>query len=523
MVGGEEKDRGPLDSAPRHNWPNQVLADAEAHQDPQSRLCPRSLAQASSCCGSWPGSCPPHWPQLGEPASSRLLYTLLHVGASAACCLLLSSPSLDALAEKVPLPWGLCARLSSHRDCAALRGPGAVYRVCAGTATFYLLQATLLLHVRSPYSTRARLHHGFWFLKFLLLLGLCVAAFWIPDEHLFPAWHYVGIGGGFAFILLQLVLITAFAHSWDRNWMTGAAQDGRWLLAVLLATLAFYCVAVVGAGLLFRHYTRPAGCLLNKALLGLHLGLCGLLSCLSLAPFVRRRQPRSSPLQTSIISCYIMYLTFSALSSRPPEQVLLGGQNRTMCLPSLDSPGQQAPGTSLAVLSAGIMYTCVLIACNEASYLAEVFGPLWMVKVYSYELQKPSLCFCCPDRVNLKEGGPPGGEEGPVPPAAPQGPPDKAQRLPYSYSAFHFVFFLASLYVMVSLTDWFSYEGAEMGSTFVKGSWATFWVKVASCWACILLYLGLLLVPLCRPLARPPRPRRRLRRLRHRRLHPVSA
>uniref|UniRef100_F6UQA0 Serine incorporator 4 n=1 Tax=Ornithorhynchus anatinus TaxID=9258 RepID=F6UQA0_ORNAN len=349
------------------------------------------------------------------------------------------------------MPWGLCARLSSHRDCAALRGPGAVYRVCAGTATFYLLQATLLLHVRSPYSTRARLHHGFWFLKFLLLLGLCVAAFWIPDEHLFPAWHYVGIGGGFAFILLQLVLITAFAHSWDRNWMTGAAQDGRWLLAVLLATLAFYCVAVVGAGLLFRHYTRPAGCLLNKALLGLHLGLCGLLSCLSLAPFVRRRQPRSSPLQTSIISCYIMYLTFSALSSRPPEQVLLGGQNRTMCLPSLDSPGQQAPGTSLAVLSAGIMYTCVLIACNEASYLAEVFGPLWMVKVYSYELQKPSLCFCCPDRVNLKEGG----EAAQGAARAPQGPPDKAQRLPYSYSAFHFVFFLASLYVMVSLTDWF--------------------------------------------------------------------
>nr|KAF6487263.1 serine incorporator 4 [Rousettus aegyptiacus] len=101
------------------------------------------------------------------------------------------------------------------------------------------------------------------------------------------AWHYIGICGGFIFILLQLVLITAFAHSWNKNWQTGAANDCRWFLAMLLATLGFYSMAAVAAMLLFHHYTHPAGCLLNKMLLGLHLCFCGLLSFLSIAPCIR--------------------------------------------------------------------------------------------------------------------------------------------------------------------------------------------------------------------------------------------
>ncbi|XP_014404241.1 PREDICTED: serine incorporator 4 isoform X5 [Myotis brandtii] len=222
---------------------------------------------------------------------------------------------------------------------------------------------------------------------------------------------------------------------------------------MLLATLGFYSMTGVAAVFLFHNYTHPAGCLLNKMLLSLHLCFCGLLSVLSIAPCIRLKQPRSGLLQASIISCYIMYLTFSALSSRPPESVILQGQNHTLCLPGLSKMEPQTPDTSLAVLSAGIMYACVLFACNEASYLAEVFGPLWIIKVYNYEFQKPSLCFCCPETVEPEEG-----QRGAARPADQEtspAPPVQAQHLSYSYSAFHFVFFLASLYVMVTLTNWF--------------------------------------------------------------------
>ncbi|XP_060227711.1 serine incorporator 4 isoform X2 [Meriones unguiculatus] len=245
-----------------------------------------------SCCGpvSCTSCCHSRLPSLSESTCSCLLYILLHVGASAICCLLLSRKVLERVwgkARGIQMPSVLCAHLFGNSDCPVLSGSGAVYRVCAGTATFHLMQAVLLVRLHSPTSPRAQLHNSFWSLKLLLLFGLCTVAFCIPDEHLFPAWHYIGICGGFIFILLQLVLITAFAHSWNKNWQTGAAQDCSWFLGVLLATLGFYSMAGAGAVLMFHHYTHPDGCLLNKMLLSLHLCFCGLLSLLSIAPCIR--------------------------------------------------------------------------------------------------------------------------------------------------------------------------------------------------------------------------------------------
>ncbi|NP_001350026.1 serine incorporator 4 isoform 2 [Mus musculus] len=322
----------------------------------------------ASCCGpvSWTSGC--H--SLTESRCSRLLYILLHVGASAICCLLLSKTVVERVwgkAHGIQMPSVLCAHLFGSSDCPVLSGSGAVYRVCAGTATFHLLQAVLLVRLHSPTNPRAQLHNSFWSLKLLFLLGLCVVAFCIPDEDLFPAWHYIGICGGFTFILLQLVLITAFAQSWNKNWQTGAAQDCSWLLGVSLATLGFYSMAGVGAVLLFHQYTHPDGCLLNKMLLSLHLCFCGLLSLLSIAPCIRR---------TTRLPTWPSYLDpcglsrFTSMSSRSPQSVSAAPKQWSQRMGKGAGPGQLTKRPlQLLRCRASIFPTATLASTSPSSLL----------------------------------------------------------------------------------------------------------------------------------------------------------
>lgn len=82
----------------------------------------------------------------------------------------------------------------------------------------------------------------------------------------------------------------------------------------------------------------------------------------------------------------------------------------------------------------------------------------------------------------------------------------------YNYSLFHVVFCLASMYIMMTLTEWIRYffliiqhgtfvqvifdlflflkkrpEQATLSS--FNQNWPTVWIKMGSSWACVLLYL----------------------------------
>lgn len=66
----------------------------------------------------------------------------------------------DCPSPQVPSYAVLCERLSGALDCDLLVGYSAVYRVCFGTACFFLAQAAFLLNIKSSSNARALLHNG---------------------------------------------------------------------------------------------------------------------------------------------------------------------------------------------------------------------------------------------------------------------------------------------------------------------------------------------------------------------------
>ncbi|XP_013850400.1 serine incorporator 5 isoform X1 [Sus scrofa] len=447
--------------------------------------------QLACCCGNAGCSfCCGCCPKIRQSRSTRFMYALYFILVVILCCIMMSNTVANEMRERIPFFEDICKGIKAGDTCEKLVGYSAVYRVCFGMACFFFIFCLLTLKVNNSKSCRAYIHNGFWFFKLLLLGAMCSGAFFIPDQETFlNAWRYVGAIGGFLFIGIQLLLIVEFAHKWNKNWTAGTATNKLWYACLSLVTLIMYSIATGGLILMAVFYTQKDGCMENKILLGVNGGLCLLISVVAISPCVQDRQPHSGLLQSGLISCYVTYLTFSALSSKPVEVVLdEHGKNVTICVPDfgqdLYRDKNLVAGLGTSLLCACILYSCLTSTTRSSSdALQGRYG--------APELEVARCCFCfssggedTEEQQNVKEG--------------PRVIYDEKKSTVYTYSYFHFVFFLASLYVMMTITNWFNYESANIES-FFSGSWSIFWVKMASCWICVLLYLGTLIAPLCRP------------------------
>merc|ERR1712112_652735 len=105
---------------------------------------------------------------------------------------------------------------------------------------------------------RAGIQNGFWGIKYLIVIGSMIASFWIPDGSFGTVWMWFGLIGGFLLILIQLVLIIDFAHSWAEAWYGNYQEDESkgWLAPLLHRPH-------VRRG---HHCHRPHVCLLHRRL-----------------------------------------------------------------------------------------------------------------------------------------------------------------------------------------------------------------------------------------------------------------
>ncbi|PAA73258.1 hypothetical protein BOX15_Mlig029052g1, partial [Macrostomum lignano] len=202
---------------------------------------------------------------------------------------------------------------------------------------------------------------------------------------------------------------------------------------------------------------------------------------------------RSGILQSGLISLYVMYLTWSAVTSVPEKACnpTLEMVNYTMVPPtsSSGSTTTAAPpvtgdsvvaqfnwetGVSLAIFLILVIYSSIRTAAHS--------------NVGKLGLQSESTTIADTDLGGGAGGGAESGGQAVV--------DDEEDGTTYSYTAFHVMFAVASLYVMMTLTNWFM---PSSNLQTLQSNYASVWIKIASSWLCIFIYAWTLLAPVMFP------------------------
>uniref|UniRef100_H2Z2X8 Serine incorporator 1 n=1 Tax=Ciona savignyi TaxID=51511 RepID=H2Z2X8_CIOSA len=374
-------------------------------------------------------------------------------------------------------------------DCDSLAGYLAVYRVCFALGGFFALLGILMLCVKSSKDPRAKIHNGFWFFKFLALAGITVGAFYIPRGDFSVAFYYIGLAGAFCFILIQLVLLVDFAHAWNDFMLEKRENTDSpkcWTILLLAATFINYAVCITATVLFYVYYTN-GDCALNKFFISFTLIMVVVCSVVAVLPKVQDAQPRSGLLQASVVSAYCIYLTWSAMNNEPDKTCNPGlltiaqqisGQIPVVTngsIPTTPTPTTAQWWDAQSIIGLFVFFICVLYSSIRSSSQNNVDR----LTLHENVIIDDNLS--TDDAQVLKD------EEGH------HVYDNEANGVTYSYSFFHFMFFLASLYIMMTLTNWYK-PGMDFKT--MESAWPAVWVKMASCWICFAIYLWTLCAPL---------------------------
>lgn len=446
-----------------------------------SLACCFTSAACSLCCSACP-SCK-------SSTATRIAYAVLLLFGCIIACVMLA-PGVADLLTKIPY---LCSDVKlgdlnvqeSLADCSKVVGYQAVYRLCFAMASFFFLMCIIMIKVQSSKDPRSAIQNGFWFFKVLIIIGIAIGAFFIPvgNGEFNTAWMVIGMIGGFLFLLIQLVLIVDFAHAWNERWLGKyeESQSKWWFVGLLFFTVFFYMLTLALIVLYYIYYTNNlTGCGLHKFFISFNMILCFVVSIISILPPIQEANPRSGLLQSSIISLYTMYLTWTAMTNNPDKNCnpTINFVNGTVTIEAGGTPSTGDTTNPMyidwkSIVSLVIFLICVLYASVRTSAQTN------LGKITGQSTEESTKI----------EGSSGGDEEG-----GSLSRDDEEEGVAYNYSFFHFMFFLGSLYIMMTLTHW--YKPSSDIQHVMNANEPSMWVKISSSWVCIILYSWTLVAPL---------------------------
>ena len=195
-------------------------------------------------------------------------------------------------------------------------------------------------------------NRSWWGPKVLVWLLLVVASFFIPNGFFIFWGNYVSLIGATVFILLGLVLLVDFAHSWSElcleNW-ENSTNSNLWQWILIGSTASMYIATFAMTGVLYAFFAS-SDCTLNRFFITFNIILVVIVTILCVHPFVQEHNPRSGLAQSSMVAVYCTYLIMSAVGNHAHEQ----------CNPLMK--GSAGAGARTTATVVGALFTFLAIA-----------------------------------------------------------------------------------------------------------------------------------------------------------------
>ena len=184
---------------------------------------------------------------------------------------------------------------------------------------------------------------------------LVIVTFFIPNGFFIFWGDYVALIGATIFILLGLVLLVDFAHSWSEtcleNWEKSESTLWQWIL--IGSTVVMYITTITLTGVLYAYFAS-SGCTLNRFFISFNLALCIISTIMSINPAVQASNPRSGLAQAGMVAAYCTYLVTSAVTNHAHES----------CNPFTRS---STTGTTAVVLGAVFTFLAIAYSTSRAA------------------------------------------------------------------------------------------------------------------------------------------------------------
>ncbi|ELU40360.1 membrane protein [Rhizoctonia solani AG-1 IA] len=368
----------------------------------------------------------------------------------------------------------------------------AVHRICFALCLFHGLLSASLIGVKDTRDKRAAIQNGWWGPKALLWLVLIGVSFAIPNPFFIFWGNYISLIGATLFIILGLVLLVDFAHSWSETCLDhidAAPEDSKlWQFILVGSTMGLYAVSITLTVLLYIFFAGGG---------------------------FQEANPRSGLAQASMVAAYCTYLIASAV----------GNHTDGKCNPLHRSPARNGTVVMGAMFTfLAIAYSTTRAATQSRALVGKKKGAISLPDAEEYHPRGDSgvgLVTTQPSRKDTPryQAILAAVEAGAIPASALDEDEDEEDNSPsgderddersgtrYNYSWFHVIFLMGSMYVGMLLTDWNVVSTRPLPDNpdphqdiYIGRSETAMWMRVVSSWVCILLYIWSLVAPVVMP------------------------